>query len=66
MGGHIYRILMQIFHCKIHFVIFTDFPNMLELEIVKTVAVYNRCLFECLSCTFFTVNLLNVILSEFF
>ena len=40
--------------------------NMLEFKIVKTLAVYNSYLFQCLSCTFLMAKLLNVILSFFF
>lgn len=43
-----------------------DFLNMLEFKIVKTLAVYNSYLFQCLSCTFLMANLFNVILSDFF
>lgn len=39
---------------------------MLEFKIVKTLAVYNSYLFQCLSCTFLMANLLNVILSNLF
>lgn len=43
-----------------------DFLNMLEFKIVKTLAVYNSYLFQCLSCTFLMANLFNVILSDYF